>query len=461
MTSPTLLWFRRDLRLQDNAALCSAAAENDEVLGVFVADDTLLQPSGAPRRAFLAGCLAALNSSMAGRLLVVHGRPRSIIPTLAAATGARAVHIAADYGPYGRRRDDRVAKVLGHRNVELVTTGSPYAVAPGRVRKSDGTPYAVFTPYYRGWTEHGWRAPAACPEVSWLDPSTVDIDGAVDTDALAGDVPTGMALPEPGEAAAIRVWQEFLDGHVNDYDADRDRPDHAGTSRISPYLKWGCVHPRTLLADLARRRTSGAASYRRELAWREFYADLVFHRPKALWSSLDPVIDRMSWDTGELAQQRLAAWKAGQTGYPYIDAGMRQLLAQGWMHNRVRMAVASFLVKDLHLPWQAGAAHFMDQLVDGDIASNNHGWQWVAGSGAQASPFFRIFNPITQGEKFDPAGDYVRQYVPELRGIAGKAVHQPWNLAAADRPSGYPEPIVEHAAERAETLQRWESRPRG
>ncbi|HEY5116259.1 MAG TPA: FAD-binding domain-containing protein, partial [Nakamurella sp.] len=196
-----------------------------------------------------------------------------------------------------------------------------------------------------------------------------------------------------------------------------------------------------------------------ELAWREFYADVVFHLPQSIWTSVDPVIDAMPWDGGSDADDRLAAWKAGMTGYPYIDAGMRQLLTQGWMHNRVRMGVASFLIKDLHLPWQVGAAHFLAHLVDGDYASNNHGWQWVAGSGPQASPFFRIFNPISQGEKFDPDGDYVRSYVPELRGIAGKAVHRPWELGLG-APDGYPAPIVDHATERAESLRRWESRPR-
>ena len=455
----TLLWFRRDLRLDDHPALL-AAADRADVLGVFVADDTVLEVSGAPRRAFLAGSLAALSESMDGRLLVVRGKPTSVIPRLAAAIEASAVHASADYGPYGRRRDERVARALRDAGIDWVTTGSPYAVAPGRVRKPDGTGYAVFTPYFRGWSSHGWRRPAGSGGgVSWIDPSDVEAE-RVDPAGLGRQIPDGMRLPEPGEAAALRRWREFLTDTVNGYDDDRDRPDHAGTSRMSPYLKWGSVHPRTMLADLAENRSTGAVSYRRELAWREFYADLVFHRPESIWTSVDPVIDRIPWDGGRQAEERLEAWKAGRTGYPYIDAGMRQLLAEGWMHNRVRMGVASFLIKDLHLTWQQGAAHFLAHLVDGDYASNNHGWQWVAGSGAQASPFFRVFNPITQGEKFDPAGDYVRRYVPELRGIAGKKVHRPWELGA-DVPAGYPGPIVDHTAERAETLRRWESRPRG
>ncbi len=466
MTTPTVLWFRRDLRLADNAALLAATeSTGGGVLGVFVADDALLKPSGAPRRAFLAGCLTRLSESMGERLLIVKGAPAEVIPAVAAAVGAPAVHISADYMPYGRRRDELVAECLRDQHIELVATGSPYAVAPGRVRKPDGTRYAVFTPYFRGWTEHGWRAPAVNGrKVSWLDPAdlgatTVAGGRRLRPADLGAAVPDGLTLPEPGEQAAADRWKEFLADAVGPYDDERDRPDHPGTSRMSPYLKWGCIHPRTMLADLGRLRSRGAAAYRRELAWREFYADLVFHRPESLRLSIDPVVDAMTWDTGTEADARLTAWEQGQTGYPYIDAGMRQLLAEGWMHNRVRMGVASFLIKDLHVPWQRGAAHFLRHLVDGDVSSNNHGWQWVAGSGPQAAPFFRIFNPVGQGEKHDPAGDYVRTYVPELRSVAGKAVHRPWELPGGV-PQGYPERIVDHAAERAESLLRWEHRPR-
>jgi deoxyribodipyrimidine photo-lyase len=268
-----------------------------------------------------------------------------------------------------------------------------------------------------------------------------------------------MKLIEPGEKAAHRTWRAFLDQASAHYDDERNRPDHPGTSRMSAYLKWGCLHPRTLLDDLSGHRSPGAAAYQRELAFREFYADQLFHRPDLPQVSADPAIDRLSWDVGEEADRRLAAWKAGRTGYPYVDAGMRQLLTEGWIHNRVRMAVASFLIKDLHLAWQLGAKHFLNHLIDGDVASNTLGWQWVAGAGAQAAPFYRVFNPIGQGEKFDPEGDYVRKYVPELAGVAGKAVHRPWELPRGV-PKGYPEPIVDHATERAEALRRFEQRPR-
>ncbi len=429
------------------------------MLGVFVADDALLAAAGAPRRDFLAGCVEALSQSMNGRLLVVRGRPEQLIPQLAVAVGATTVHLSADHGPYGRARDCRVADALQARRIELVATGSAYAVTPGRVHKPDGTPYAVFTPYFRAWTSHGWRRPAgSAATVRWVDPASVETN-RIAAKALSSSTRHGPTLPAPGEAAAVKRWTEFLAGPLADYDEERNRPDHPGTSRLSPYLKWGCVHPRTLLADLAPLRHAGADAFRRELAFREFYADILFHRPETSTSSADPVIDSLQWDDGKGAEQRLAAWKAGRTGYPYIDAGMRQLLAEGWMHNRVRMGVASFLIKDLHLAWQRGAAHFMDHLVDGDIASNTHGWQWVAGAGPQASPYYRVFNPVAQGEKFDPEGDYVRTYVPELAGVAGRAVHRPWRLADGI-PSGYVEPIVDHAAERAEALHRWEQRPR-
>ncbi len=466
VVTTSLLWFRRDLRTSDHPALLAAATapngSSRDVLGVFVADDQLLQAAGSPRRHFLAGSLRALSSSINGRLLIVHGRPETVIPRLAKQIGADSVHLSADYGPYGRARDARVEQALHQSDVPLVATGSSYAIAPGRVNKPDGKPYAVFTPFYRGWTAHGWRKPAgSAATVSWLDPTGVDgsVDLDIDISQISAALPADMVLPEPGEQAATDTWREFRDRAVADYDDQRNRPDRPGTSHMSAYLKWGCIHPRTLLADLGAPRSPGAASYQRELAFRDFYADILFHRPETLTRSADPIIDALDWDSGQQADERLRAWKTGRTGFPYIDAGMRQLLAEGWIHNRVRMGVASFLIKDLHLPWQLGAAHFMDHLVDGDIASNTHGWQWVAGAGAQASPYYRVFNPTGQGEKFDPDGDYVRRYVPELRGVAGRAVHRPAELTNGI-PDGYTAPIVDHATERFETLRRWQERRR-
>ena len=221
---------------------------------------------------------------------------------------------------------------------------------------------------------------------------------------------------------------------------------------MSVYLKYGLIHPRTMLADLASWRGESAETYRTEICWREFYADVLFARPDSARANYDKTFDALPTASGKRADELFDAWRAGRTGYPIVDAGMRQLREQAWMHNRVRMIVASFLVKDLHLPWWWGARHFMRLLVDGDLASNQHGWQWTAGSGTDPAPYFRVFNPVRQGEKFDPAGDYVRRFVPELRDVPGRAVHQPWTLPGGV-PVGYPEPVVDHAAERKVALE--------
>lgn len=416
-----MIWFRRDLRTADHPALLSAAERAESALALFVLDDKLLRNAGPARTDHLHRCLRALDAQLDGRLHVVRGNPVAVVPEIARAVGAGSVHVSADYGPYGRKRDAAVEEALG--DVEFVRSGSPYAVAPGRVRKGDGTPFKVFTPFRRAWTEHGWRKPAA------TDASTVDWVARRGGERLPDVEPVADPLP---------LWEKFRDERLPDYKTARDRPDLDATSRLSPYLRWGLLHPRTLLAELGD--GEGDATFRSELAWREFYADVLWHRPETASKNYDPKFDRMEHDSDD---GRFRAWQEGKTGYPIVDAGMRQLLAEGWMHNRVRMIVASFLVKDLHLPWWMGAKHFMDHLVDGDLASNQHGWQWVAGSGTDASPFFRVFNPVTQGEKFDPSGDYVRRYVPELRDVRGKQVHQPHD------------PIVDHAHERQVALARY------
>jgi len=444
----SVLWFRRDLRLGDNPALLAARdAGGDGVLPLFVLDDVLRRPSGAPRLAFLYRCLRELDGALDGRLVVLHGVPQEVLPRMAREVGAASVHIAADHGPYGRERDARVAAALPD-GVPLVRTGSPYAVAPGRVRKQDGSPFRVFTPFHRAWLQHGWRAPAgpAGAGIRWL--AGVRSAG-VPADP---DLPAGLRLPVAGEAAALARWAEFREAALRAYPADRDRPDRPGTSRLSVHLKYGTVHPRTLLADLAGLPGRGAEAFRRELAWREFYADVLWHQPRAARECLNTAFAGMQLDA---PGDRFAAWAEGRTGYPIVDAGMRQLRADAWVHNRVRMIVASFLVKDLHLDWAVGAREFLRHLVDGDLASNNSGWQWVAGCGTDAAPFHRVFNPVTQGRKFDPSGDYVRRYVPELRSVAGPAVHEPWELPGGI-PAGYPGRIVDHAAERQEALARYE-----
>lgn len=331
--------------------------------------------------------------------------------------------------------------------MELRWVGSSYAVDPGSVVKGDGTAFKVFTPFSRAWAAHGWDRPFPGPVgIGWADGP----EGKGIPEAPAHDA----ELPTAGEEAGLRRWDRFRDGALLDYDKRRDSPAGEHTSRMSAYLKWGCVHPRTLLADLDVAR-KGDAAFRAELCWREFYADVLWHQPGSARRALQPQMAGMALDSGPLADAHFQAWSQGRTGFPIVDAGMRQLLAEGWMHNRVRMIAASFLVKDLHLDWTRGARWFMDHLVDGDLASNSHGWQWVAGTGTDAAPYFRVFNPTTQGQKFDPDGDYVRRYVPELRAVAGKAVHEPW--AQPLLAGGYPERIVDHKEEREEALARYQA----
>lgn len=448
----TILWFRRDLRLHDHPPLLTAAEEG-EVLPLVVIDPGLISSSSVRVAGYLR-CVAALADSIeshGGRLVVRLGDPAQIVPALASEVGAERVHVTLESEPYGRRRDAEVRAALASRGIDLVATGTPYAIGPGVITKRDGSPYTVFTPFSRAWRDYGAPGPAPLPPVAWE---------AADSEMLPEAPATSFELPPLGEEAARAQWSEFLETGLVGYANNRDRPDLDATSRMSRHLKYGAIHPRTMLADIAASDAapgSGADVFVNELIWREFYADVLFHRPDSEWADLRTSVRAMEYDdpaTDPRAAARLAAWKEGRTGYPIVDAGMRQLLAEGWMHNRLRMIVASFLVKDLHLWWPHGAEHFLDHLIDGDQASNQHGWQWVAGTGTDAAPYFRVFNPLTQGEKFDKSGDYVRRYVPELLTVEGKRVHDLRAVAGVD---GYPQPIVDHAAERKEALRRYQS----
>ena len=393
VAGPTMMWFRRDLRLSDNPALLHAIGQGLPVVGVFVLDDQLWGPAGASRRAFLLGCLRSLDDSMLGRLVIRRGPPEAVLVALARQVQARLVVAAEDFGPYGRARDERVARALAAEGCALERVASPYAVAPGLVLNREGRPYRVFTPFSRAWLDHGWPAPEPAP----TDPPFV---GGIEAGRLPSDPPVDVSLPEPGEAAAKRAARRYWDSGLASYQEVRNFPGRDATSRLSPYLRWGCLHPRQLLAKLGT--GSSDRVFRSELCWREFYADVLYHDPGSARRAWNPAMATIEVDRGPSADRAFRAWAQGQTGYPLIDAGMRQLQAEGWMHNRVRMAVASFLVKDLHLDWTRGARHFMAYLVDGDVASNSHGWQWVAGTGTDASPYPRVFNPVTQSNASTP-----------------------------------------------------------
>ncbi len=452
-----LLWLRRDLRRRDLPALGAAACAGGDggVAVAFVVDPALWNGGGAARRAWLAANLVRLDAAYDGRLVLRLGDPREVVPRLAAEVGATSVHVSRETTPAGRRRDEAVASALGEDGVGWVETGTPYAVGPGLVVNGSGEPYRVFTPFSRAWRAHGWPDPA--PEPRGLRLVEADSHARAKRMVGAALMENGIPpLPAAGEVAALRRWRAFVQGRVAAYAQERDRPDLAGTSRMGPYLTLGVVHPRTLLADLADLGLltgGGAEAFESELAWREFYADVLWHHPGSAWTDLREGLSGLRYDEPEDA---VAAWRAGRTGYPLVDAGMRQLLATGWMHNRVRMVAASFLTKDLHVWWPVGARHFLAHLLDGDVASNSHGWQWVAGTGTDAAPYVRVFNPVTQGLRFDPEGDYVREWVPELGHLPGKAAHQPWEHPDGYA-HGYPRRIVDHAAERREALRRYES----
>ena len=443
--STAVLWLRRDLRLTDAPALLAAGDEADEVLPLFVLDDALRGPSGAPRLAFLYRCLRELEERTDGRLRLLTGRPEEVVPRVAREVGATGVHVSSDHAPYGRARDERVRKALGE--VPLTATGSPYGVTPGTLRKDDGTPYRVYSPFARAWRARGLHSPAsAASGLRWTD-------GGLPSDGVPADPDLGtVQLPPAGELAALTTWQGFLERAASGYAESRNLPGVRGTSAMSAYLKYGCIHPRTMHAALGT--DEGALSYGGELVWRDFYADVLWHRPDTAREDLNPQLAGLQYDEGPEADRRFERWATGTTGYPIVDAGMRELLGEAWMHNRVRMIVGSFLTKDLHLHWRRGARHFMQHLRDGDLASNQHGWQWIAGTGTDASPYFRVFNPVKQGRDYDADGEYIRRWVPELREVPGKAVHEPWTLPGGP-PNGYPRPMVDHAAERQEALRRY------
>ena len=440
LTKTSIIWFRRDLRISDHPALAAAIESADQVIPLFILDKSQIDDAGEKLLAYMGQSLRALDESLGNRLHIIEGDQVTVLKELIQQYGVEEVHISTEHERYGAERDARVEAA----GIKLVRTGSPYAVAPGRVLKpSDATPYKVYTPFYRGWRTHGYRAPAVTPKKFEIVKPTDKYRAFPDF-----PFPAGVQVIAAGEKAALERFKMFTKNGLDSYDENRNLASIDGTSKMSTYLKFGEIHPRTLLENLGESKAHD--TFRKEIAWREFYADVLFNNPMTDIDYYAPKFAEMRYDK---PGKQFKAWCEGKTGYPFVDAAMRQLISEGWMHNRTRMVVASFLVKDLHLEWQVGERFFAQHLVDYDVASNAHGWQWTAGCGTDASPYYRIFNPIEQGKRFDENGDYIRRYVPELAHLSASEIHEPW-LFLDGYSKGYPERVVDHATERLESLAR-------
>jgi deoxyribodipyrimidine photo-lyase len=458
-----LVWFRRDLRDFDHAALAAALRDYACVYCAFVFDTDILDQLRrrgltADRRVdFIHRSLVELDAALrekGGGLIVRHGRAVEEIPRLAAELAVDAVCANRDYEPAARQRDAAVAAALACDGRAFHDCKDQVIFECNEVLTKGGTPFSVFTPYARAWRARlspGDLAAHACT----AKPGQLAVPAAVPpapTFLPPGFVPTDLCLP-CGMSGGAALFEAFLT-RIDRYHATRDFPAVDGTSSLSPHLRCGTVSIRQLVAaahSLSLQPDGhGAAVWLNELIWREFYQMILWHRPDVAAHAFKPAYDALVWDeTPEL----FAAWQAGRTGYPLVDAAQRQLLQTGWMHNRLRMVTASFLTKDLGIDWRRGEAHFADFLLDYDLAANNGGWQWAASTGCDAQPWFRIFNPVTQSEKFDPQGRFIRRHVPELADVPDKYIHAPWRMAAP--PANYPPPIVDHAQARERTLERY------
>lgn len=462
--SVSIVWFRNDLRLGDNPALAAGLATGRAVVPVYVLDEETdgVRAPGAASRWWLHHSLLSLDASLralGSRLILRRGPAEQVIAGLAGECGADAVFWNRTYDKGSRERDARLKAALGERGVRAESLKGNLLYEPWEVRTLGGDPFKVFTPFWRACcnlpspgqplpapkaltTPQRW--PASDMLAAWqLLPTSPDWAGGL------------RASWVPGEAGAFARLSDFLDSALERYGSERDLPAVDATSRLSPHLAFGEISPRRIWnAVTARGRSAATDKFLAELGWREFAYCLLFHHGDLAQRNFRPEFDAFPWANRD---DQLEAWRRGRTGYPIVDAGMRELWTTGWMHNRVRMIAASFLTKDLLVDWRVGERWFWDTLVDADPANNAAGWQWVAGSGADAAPFFRVFNPVLQGEKFDPAGDYVRRWVPELASLPAEKIHRPWTADIAPSTEGYPAPIVDHAAARDRALTAFRS----
>jgi deoxyribodipyrimidine photo-lyase len=463
----SIMWFRRDLRLHDLPALAAATA-GDEVLPCFIFDERLLTRGrfvSPTRTAFMLACLESLRESLqslGGDLYIRHGKPESVLPELALATGAGSVHWTSDASPWAGWRDGRVIESLEACGVAASPHPGAYVVDdPAGIVSGKGTPYTVYSPFFKAWKDLPRRSPEQAPR-QIVTPGDVDPGRIPDLGELGfapGDSVARTSFAG-GEPAAREAARAYLNGGLPEYADNRNSPS-GGSSRLSPYIRWGCLSPLELEGKLGLRDGRGPAVFRKELAWREFYASVMLNFPEVAKSEFqERYRGTLDWQKDD---DLLEAWKTGRTGYPLVDAGMRELLLDGWMHNRVRMVVASFLTKDLHIDWREGERWFMERLVDGDEASNNGGWQWVTSVGTDPAPYFqRMFNPMTQQERFDPDGEYVRRWIPELREVPDEHLVRPWLMSAGQQSEAgcrigtdYPEPVIDHAQERPIAVERY------
>ncbi len=462
----TLYWLRNDLRLSDNPAL-NYAAEHGDVLAVYIFDETLQRQMGTASARWLHDSLEALQTALDGRLLLLAGDPKKLIPEILHQHKIESVVWNRLYEPEAVKRDSSIKKQLQEDGVQVKSFNANYLWQPTEIAKKDGTPYRVFTPYYRKGclAAASPRYPIAKPEnLTLVKP---DNSLSVQDLKLLPEInwdEAMMAHWQPGEVGAKDALSQFLDGPLFEYKEERNIPAIRATSRLSPHLHFGEISPNQVWYAIVDRCNRDGVSldnpdvdcYLSELGWREFSAYLLFHFPKIVTDNFNDKFDKFPWRS---ESAHLKAWQKGQTGIPIVDAGMRELWNTGYMHNRVRMIVGSFLVKNLLLDWREGEAWFWDCLVDADLASNVASWQWVAGSGADAAPYFRIFNPVTQGEKFDPEGEYVKKWCPELSKVPPKLIHKVWEAdsnvlkACGVKPGqNYPNPIVDLKASRQRAL---------
>jgi deoxyribodipyrimidine photo-lyase len=460
-------WIRRDLRLTDNQALTAALSAAAEVIPLFIVDPFFENSDyvGQKRRAFLWAGLRQLDADLrqrGSRLIVRYGRPQEILAAVLAETGADAIFAEEDFTTYACRRDEQIAELL-----PLTLTGGVVVQSPGSVLKQDGDPYIVFTPFKK----KAWLA-RPLPRAADVLPAPERLK--TPESIQSADLPAEPSLPAsvpfaPGEAEAQRRLAMFAEIAIERYAQERNAISVDGTSQLSPYLRFGMLSARQAVVTavsamenaINKEGEKGAETWLSELIWREFYIHILYHFPHVLRRSFRPEYENIVWRNRE---DEFAAWGNGRTGYPLVDAAMRQLTTSGWMHNRTRMVVASFLVKDLLIDWRWGEKFFMQHLVDGDPAANNGGWQWTAGTGTDAAPYFRIFNPISQSKKFDPKGEYIRRWLPELATVPNDFIHEPWTMPPLVQKSAncqighdYPHPIVDHHLARDWTLAAYKS----